>query len=354
MSILGFNLQQEDSVHFLPNQQRCSFDLIGPRILNPFSEPISQVVSEGQDQITYEGMTSIETGLYRVCAIHVGRLYDVGMVVVRPSCAVPLVLVDGACVEHCPRTKIPIAGKCMRDTLAFHARDTQAYMLPIRMTDPYESSGTPIASRSSDDAEQRYFIYRYVYEMGKILNADPTRIQVASLSNGSVVVNTVFMVVGTWNDIKSTDERSPWGLISLLKALQADTSSQLYQSPFFKFIDRSAMPEPLPVRLCDDGVFRVFCPYTGGIMSTGEALGILFLGIAIVPLALGCLCCGLWHIDVDKGSVVDVDDVVEKLQEDPSQVDPKLQIEYAESWLQGRFMGEEWQKQRRVIASIAY
>ncbi|CAE7838334.1 unnamed protein product, partial [Symbiodinium microadriaticum] len=213
--------------------------------------------------------------------------------------------------------------------------------------------GTPIASRSSDDAEQRYFIYRYVYEMGKILNADPTRIQVASLSNGSVVVNTVFMVVGTWNDIKSTDERSPWGLISLLKALQADTSSQLYQSPFFKFIDRSAMPEPLPVRLCDDGVFRVFCPYTGGIMSTGEALGILFLGIAIVPLALGCLCCGLWHIDVDKGSVVDVDDVVEKLQEDPSQVDPKLQIEYAESWLQGRFMGEEWQKQRRVIASIA-
>eukprot|EP00439_Symbiodinium_sp_Y106_P022227 s3268_g2.t1 len=354
MSILGFNLQQEDSVHFLPNQQRCSFDLIGPRILNPFSEPLSQVVSEGQDQITYEGMTSIQTGLYRVCAIHVGRLYDVGMVVVRPSCAVPLVLVDGACVEHCPRTKIPIAGKCMRDTLAFHARDTQDYMLPIRMTDPYESSGTAIASRSSDDAEQRYFIYRYVYEMGKILNADPTRITVASLSNGSVVVNTVFKVVGTWNDIKSTDERSPWGLISLLKALQADTSSQLYQSPFFKFIDRSAMPEPLPVRLCDDGVFRVFCPYTGGIMSTGEALGILFLGIAIVPLALGCLCCGLWHIDVDKGSVVDVDDIVEKLQEDPSQVDPKLQIEYAESWLQGRFMGEEWQKQRRVIASIAY
>ncbi|CAE7233117.1 unnamed protein product [Symbiodinium sp. CCMP2592] len=223
--------------------------------------------------------------------------------------------------------------------------------------------GTPIASRSSDDAEQRYFIYRrdlsifrvgYVYEMGKILNADPTRITVASLSNGSVVVNTVFKVVGTWNDIKSTDERSPWGLISLLKALQADTSSQLYQSPFFKFIDRSDMPEPLPVRLCDDGVFRVFCPYTGGIMSTGEALGILFLGIAIVPLALGCLCCGLWHIDVDKGSVVDVDDIVEKLQEDPSQVDPKLQIEYAESWLQGRFMGEEWQKQRKVIASIAY
>lgn len=357
LMVLGFNLQQEDSVHFLPysDTQLCHFDLIGPAILNPFSEPVSQAVSETRDVVTYEGMSSITTGIYRVCANHVGRLYDVGMVIVRPSCPVPLVLVDGACVEHCPRTKIPVAGKCMRDTMAFHALDTQDYMLPIRMTDPYESSGTSIAERTSDDAEQRYFIYRYVYEMGKILNADPTRIQVASLSfNGSVVVNTVFKVVGTWNDIKSTDERSPWGLISLLKALQADTSSQLYQSPFFKLVDRAAMPEPLPVRQCADSVFRVFCPYSGGIMSTGEALGILFLGIAIVPVALSCLCCTFWHIDMDKSSAVDVEDVVEKLQEDPSQVDPKFQIEYASSWLEGRFMGEEWQKQRQIISSVAY
>mmetsp|Transcript_70728 Transcript_70728/g.165888 ORF Transcript_70728/g.165888 Transcript_70728/m.165888 type:complete len:1497 (+) Transcript_70728:104-4594(+) len=356
MMLLGFNLQQEDAVHFLPysDEQLCSFSRIGPRILNPFSEPTSQVLAETQDQITYEGMTSIETGVYRVCANHVGRLYDVGMVIVRPACAVPLVLVDGACVEHCPRTKVPVAGKCVRDTVSFLALDTQAYMLPIRMTDPYESSGTSIASRSSDDAEQRYFIYRYVYEMGKILNADPTRIEVASLSAGSVVVNTVFKVVGTWDDIKATNERSPFGLISLLKALQADTSSQLYQSPFFKFIDREAMPEPLPVRLCEDNVYRVFCPYTGIIMSSAEALGIIFLGIAIVPVAMACLCCTLWHIDVDKGSSVDVDDVMEKLAEDPDSVDPKLQIEYAESWLQGRFMGEEWQQQRQVIASIAY
>ncbi|CAE7417138.1 unnamed protein product [Symbiodinium natans] len=170
MSILGFNLQQEDSVHFLPYAQLCTFDLIGPRILNPFSEPISQVVSANQDQVTYEGMTSIETGLYRVCAIHVGRLYDVGLVVVRPSCAVPLVLVDGACVEHCPRTKIPVAGKCtapracviavvcviqllsMPGTHRLIRRlamlsgsvagllTQQDYMLAIRMTDPYESS----------------------------------------------------------------------------------------------------------------------------------------------------------------------------------------------------------------------
>ncbi|CAK9019510.1 Protein LOW PSII ACCUMULATION 1 [Durusdinium trenchii] len=126
MMVLGFNLQNEDSVHFLPYDQLCNFDLIGPTILNPFSEPLSQTVSENRDQVTYEGagMTSISTGIYRVCANHVGRLYDVGMVIVRPSCQVPLVLVDGACVEHCPRTKVPVAGKCIRDTMAFHALDT--------------------------------------------------------------------------------------------------------------------------------------------------------------------------------------------------------------------------------------
>ncbi|OLQ00591.1 hypothetical protein AK812_SmicGene16738 [Symbiodinium microadriaticum] len=135
---------------------------------------------------------------------------------------------------------------------------------------PYaRTSGTPIASRSSDDAEQRYFIYRYVYEMGKILNADPTRIQ--ALAFQSVA-----------HDIQAAMLRNGGRRCKLIPA-----RSCTKVGPFFKFIDRSAMPEQLP-----------------------------------------------------------------------NQVDPKLQIEYAESWLQGRFMGaglrsEEWQKQRRVIASIA-
>eukprot|EP00913_Durusdinium_trenchii_P018236 g17133.t1 len=476
------------------------------------------------------GMTSISTGIYRVCANHVGRLYDVGMVIVRPSCQVPLVLVDGACVEHCPRTKVPVAGKCIRDTMAFHALDTeiplcvvelpgvsrqisqavgfvgsrsfraasrsvaqkhgQAGLRTIQQTlpgllwcskiyvlsawngrpealsifcpsssrfekvpllkhlDPYyavasragnlyvlmsgedpvkagiewrssfhcwqpahgqwrrlpsrpgeettrfalTAAGSAvyalggIGRRGCSAATDRFDLHRARWEALPPL-ASP-RCDAAAVAKGSVVfllggtdrlgealvVNTVFKVVGTWNDIKSTDERSPWGLISLLKALQADTSSQLYQSPFFKFVDRAAMSEPIPVRQCSDGVYRVFCselrtasgpsdglrvrwirgPYNGGIMSTGEALGILFLGIAIVPVALSCLCCTFWHIDMDKSSSMDVEDVLEKMQHDPSQVDAKLQIEYACSWLEGRFMGEDWQKQRQIIASVAY
>eukprot|EP00440_Ansanella_granifera_P012049 gb/GFBE01013096.1/.p1 GENE.gb/GFBE01013096.1/~~gb/GFBE01013096.1/.p1 ORF type:complete len:136 (+),score=37.93 gb/GFBE01013096.1/:1-408(+) len=135
--------------------------------------------------------------------------------------------------------------------------------------------------------------------------------------------------------------------------MQEDTSSQLYQSSFFKYIDRAEIGTPLPVRQCPDNVFRVFCPYTGGIMSTGESLLIFMGGCALVPLVLSLLCCMMWNIDMEKSSGID-EDVVEKIQHDPSQVEPKLQIEYAQSWLEGRFMGEEWQKARLAIANMVH
>jgi len=246
------------------------------------------------------------------------------------------------------------------------AEDTQAWIVPIKMNDPYAAgSGAYLARRSSEDPEQRYFIYRYTYELAKILNADPTRIQVASLNTYPdgceevdelgqrgdcpiVVVNTVFKKVGSREDILATDERSPYGLISLLNSMQVDTSSQLYQSTFFQYIDRNPLPLPMKVRECDDKVFRVFCPYTGGIMSTGESVGWFTLGCLAVPVAMAILCVGLWNIDMDKTSEID-EDLIEKIRNDPSQVEPRLQIEYAQSWLEGRFMGEEWERQRKII-----
>jgi len=365
ITMQGFNLQQEDALHFIPYDDYCEWHKVGPHILSPFDAPTSQEVAEDRGAITYHGIAAMSTGTYRMCATHVDRLYDVGFVTVRPACQVPLVLVDGACVEHCPRTRIPIAGNCLRDRESLMAEDTQAWMVPIKMNDPYAGSSGPfLARRPSDDPEQRYFIYRYRYELAKILNADPTRIKVASLNTFPdgcedvaqseeadcpiVVVNTVFKIVGTREDILATDERSPYGLISLLNSTQLDTSSQLYQSTFFKYIDRNPLPPPMKVRECTDGTFRVFCPYTGGIMSTGESVGWFTLGILAMPVAMAILCMGLWNIDMDKTSEID-EDLIEKIRNDPSQVEPRLQIEYAQSWLEGRFMGEEWERHRKII-----
>merc|ERR1711920_88326 len=160
----------------------------------------------------------------------VGTTFDIGFAIVRPSCPSPLVMVDGTCVTHCPKTKIPISGECQRDPYALEADDMQAMMLAVKME--YDVAGLPIAERTSDDPELKYFAYMYTYSLAGLLDADPTRIKVASLSNGSVVVNTVFTAVGEGNilAVQSTTERSPRALISLFQSLQGDASTALHAS----------------------------------------------------------------------------------------------------------------------------
>eukprot|EP00933_Yihiella_yeosuensis_P002447 TRINITY_DN10414_c0_g1_i1.p1 TRINITY_DN10414_c0_g1~~TRINITY_DN10414_c0_g1_i1.p1 ORF type:complete len:641 (+),score=95.21 TRINITY_DN10414_c0_g1_i1:135-1925(+) len=348
LKISGFNLQQADEIYFLPYETLCSMDALQVAVLNPFMAPSSQSLAAGRDSISYDGIKSIKSGVYRICVKHTTLLYDVGKIVVRPSCKVPLVMVDGSCVQHCPKTKVPIAGECLRDEKALVADDHQAFMLTVKMADPYELTGTGISDRPSSDPEQKYFKYRFVYEMAKILNADPTRIKVASLGNGSVLVHTIFEVVGTYSDIIATEERSPHGLISLFRALQADTSSNLYKSPFFKYIDRQYVPTAIPVRKCVDGVFRVFCPYDGSIFSTTQSSLIFFLGSILVPVVMAIVCWSAWNLDMEKGKPFD-DRMIDKIKKDYTQVEPKLQLEYANSWLEGRFVGEDWQTYRKAL-----
>merc|ERR1712061_57007 len=208
-----------------------------------------------------------------------------------------------------------------------------------------------IADRPSDDAELLYFIYRYTYELARVLDCDPKRIVVASLSNGSVLVNTVFTTVGDETAIRATTERSPRALISLFQALQSDTSSQLHESNFFKYVERAYKPPPIPVRKCPDDTYRVFCPYTDQIMSTSTATLYFLVGVVALPLLLLGQCLLAWRIDFETPNSI-TEDILEKVRENPKQIDAPLQVEYAKSWLEGRFMGEDWQRARqgRVLA----
>lgn len=344
LTVQGFNLQENDLIMFVPQAELCSRNgNDGPSIQSSFAPVTHTVLSSSQARLEFHGVSATETGYYRICVEHVGLMFDIGTIVVRPSCQRPFVLVDGTCVEHCPKTKIPIAGNCVRDPYAIEAEDRQAMMIAVRMHEP--AAGGNIADRPSDDAELLYFIYRYTYELARLLDADPERIQVSSVSNGSVLVNTVFTTVGGEEAIQVGTERSPRALVSLLQALQTDTSSQLHESAFFKHIDRDYLPPPIPVRQCPDGTYRVFCPYEGVILSAGEVLAYLCVGVVLVPLVLMCCCGCAWAIDFETASPIS-DEVLEKVREDYKQVDVPLQIEYAKSWLEGRFMGEDWQKAR--------
>merc|ERR1712087_72976 len=135
------------------------------------------------------------------------------------------------------------------------------------------------------------------YEMAALLRADPNRIKITSLSNGSDsalgLVNTVLTPVGggASSALKRTTERSPRALVSLLRKLQDDTSSTLHQAgSFFVDIDRAHYPDPIKVRLCPDKIYRVFCPYRQEIVGSGQALGFFVIGALAMPLTLVLFC----------------------------------------------------------------
>jgi len=352
MKVLGFNLQDNDQVNFIPHQTLCSEGAVsGPSVLSDFSLPTRTTLAEDSGYLEFSGISSINTGKYRICYKHVGNIFDVGFIVVRPSCEPPLVMVGGTCVEHCPKTKTPIEGECRRDMVELgpSVRDDQAMKIAIRM-DGASVSAADLADRSSNDGELRYFIYRYTYELARLLDCDPKRIDVVSISEGTmdtVLVHTVFTTVGDEEALEASTERSPLGLINLLRAMQNDRSSQLYTSVFFNSIDRSYQPEPLKVRKCDDELYRVFCPYTDAIASPGFVVMLFLLGFFLFPVVLGLIGFLAWRIDFESEGPV-TEDVLEKIARDPRLVEPELQKEYARSWMEGRFMGEQWEMARKT------
>lgn len=350
-TISGFNLVDTDMMYFLPYEQLCSLTP-GPLYLQAFTLQTDQpMVSTARDRAEFYGFRCTKPGYYRMCYKHAGILFDVGFVKVTPACGAPYVSVGGVCVENCPSTKIPYAGECIKDPLALDDSDTQALMLSVVMADPMISGTQHLSIRNSDDQEYQYYVYRFTYELARLLNCDPSRINVASISHGSTVSNVVFTPV-------AGNGRSPQALISLLRALQSDASSSFYQNAFFQVIKkpdsinqivtRRYNPAPLKVRLCRDGEYRVFCPYAGDLMPLGSAYTIFVVLMLVFPVLLGLLGCCCWIADFDRRTGVD-EETYDKLRTKPAEVEDTLkQIEFARSWLEGRFMGEQWQKARDV------
>merc|ERR1740138_1931975 len=109
---------------------------------------------------------------------------------------------------------------------------------------------------------------------------------------------------------------------------------------------------PLRVRRCPDGNFRVFCPFETRFLPTTEAgIFVFLLATVSFPILLSCCCCFCWMVDRERKSPV-TEDVLDKIKRDPRLVEPELQREYAKSWLEGRFMGEDWESARgkKVLA----
>ncbi|CAD7955579.1 unnamed protein product [Amoebophrya sp. A120] len=426
-----------------------------------FSNYTSRELSQGADELTFHGVTGLEAGFFRICVLHRDIIYDVGMVIVRPSCPPGKVAVDGTvCVTHCPPDTIPVAGRCENEetygysdpaffidatasqlkpgrtspifiepgtnlsttqstvatseaealaqnvvqlvstdasassTSSSGAMDassaaatspdvdpnmqlhmvghrvnpylngttytltttkggvediySRTLMVPIKMSSP-EAVNNMIWNRSDEHPERKYYVYRFTYELGQLLGVSSETFVVASISEArtgtgaaatteGVIVNTIFRPSSD-GSTRSADE-----LLQLLDGLKVDIQSALHEEDgFFKNIFRDFPLRSIFVSLCPDNIYRSICPYMDSIMDPDIGFIIYTASVFGIALMLALFLFGAWRCDHDPSdSKKDDKKFFEKASKgDPKLLDPGLQNEYARSWLEDRYMGDE-------------
>jgi hypothetical protein len=335
MVVHGFQLYAEDRLVVIDESRSCA----DPNLeASPqFKVRANPTVSFDRQTLVFPNVTSTETGYYKLCLIHFGEVFDIGSASVRPACnPSELVMVEGICVEHCPTSKVPVAGTCKTDPVAVQPVDTEAILVSIRLKQNEEASQLAIFSMSWEDPERQQFVYQFSSEMGKFLNVGLNRFKITSVSNGSVIVNVVMTPSDEAMEAEPSDamsDRSPRGLLSLLRMLQSDEMSAVYSNKFFQNVDRVYQPPPVFVRPCEDGEYRTICHYLPLIPSVSQSVVLFITATGVAMVVLMFLCMVIWTLDKDtKGT--DLND----FKDDGTVIalKPEMEAEFARSWLESR------------------
>merc|ERR1719482_500924 len=298
LEVQGFQLYAADRLLVFPEDQECSTDEWAA--VSKFSIRDNPSVTPKRDLLIFPNVTSSETGYFRLCLLHFGAVFDIGTAVVRPACEPSsLVMVEGICVEHCPLTKVPIAGECRTDPVALMPVDEDAIMVSMRLHQRIQERENAVFQMSWEDPERQQFVYQFSSEMAKFLDVELGRFRLVSISNGSVIVNVVLVPA---DDVLGTEEmtsRSPQGLLSMLRALQADEMSAVYENKFFQNVDRMYAPPHVYVRLCEDSEYRTICPFQFTDLPQSSAMMLFLIGTVMGVCFTALICCCIWSLDRD-------------------------------------------------------
>jgi hypothetical protein len=335
MTVHGFQLYAEDQLVVIPETESCADPNLAQ--FEGFRVRQNPTVAFDRSSLTFPNVSTSETGYYKLCLIHFGEVFDIGSATVRPACSPSaLVMVEGICVEHCPMSKTPVAGECRTDPVAMKPVDTEAILVSLRLKQNEEASQLNIFSMSWDDPERQQFVYQFSSEMGKFLNVGLNRFKITSISNGSVIVNVVMTPSDNAFDASPSDvltDRSPRGLLSLLRMLQSDEMSAVYTNKFFMNVDRVYQPPPVFVRECNDREYRTICHYEPLLLPVAQGIFLFATTTWIGMVALLFICLVAWTLDRDTKH-----SNISEFQDDGSVIGlkPEMEAEFARSWLENR------------------
>merc|ERR1711865_1185087 len=160
------------------------------------------------------------------------------------------------------------------------------------------------------------------------------RFAITSISNGSVIINVVIVPGQEVEGGQEASERSPAGMLSLLRSLQNDELSAL-RAPltFFQNVDREYAPPSVRVVECADGEYRTICPYLAHLeISLSMEIFFFFASTLFGMIFLTVCCACVWRCDFDS-KARDEKSVPES---ERLQLEPGLNAEFARSWLENR------------------
>jgi len=90
-------------------------------------------------------------------------------------------------------------------------------------------------------------------------------------------------------------------------------------------------------------MYRSLCPYMDSLRPRERILAIFLFAIFAVSFVCAGICFGAWRTDYDTAEVrrAGKEFFHKANKSEPGTLDPSLQTEYAKSWLEGRYMGDD-------------
>ena len=353
--ITGFNLRTSDSLSFVQFGRKCDSE----QLRTAFQVSGTPVAST--EALSFPSVRALEPGRYTVCLDHLGTVFSVGSVTVRPKCAPPLVGLNGACFRHCPSGSVPRFGECRRLTTGAAQNSQTAIRLGLVYANADSCGLTKLAA---NDSTRKFFEFRLVESLESVTGelGGSGRFVVSAVSAGAEprVLDTVMVtVVVTPGNERPSDE-----LVQLLQAMIADRNSLVYSNEVLKNILPDVAMRERTMQYCA-GAYRPLCP-SPKLSSGWQSYAVIFGGL-VSGLAIIFVVVSLYRLDAGVASqksrlhvrqaaekaqdafiakkndfsVIKVPEIDREFTSDPvdvGQLDAASQVQLARDWLDGKLM----------------
>ena len=321
LEISGFNLTENDTVFFVPENANCEFEKNDIRIqivgFPATKSGYSGIASSDRQALYLPKIRGISSGIFNLCYYQPGaaRPAQIGTIFVRNPCPAPLVYFEGGCDTGCPIGFVPNNGECVPVASITPKQAAKAVAITLTLVYPNADS-LGLASLPTQDPTYIFFHYLMVQNLQLITDEpDASRFEISSITNGldsrssippgSRKTDTVCVTVIIKPATKDA-ERSPSELALLLYQLSLDVESAVYSNSFFKSIisQYSKIQNPLPVVYCESTkTYLAVCPFSiSPVPANSRDVPPWFYTAAILAGILGgfgfiVLIAGVYKID---------------------------------------------------------